>query len=38
MTYDYSFGSGPQPNAPLQWLESNMKLLKTGEKEAVLDE
>ncbi|KAF5826821.1 glycoside hydrolase superfamily [Dunaliella salina] len=27
MTYDYSVGSGPQPNAPLPWLESNIALL-----------
>lgn len=27
MTYDYSIGEGPQPNAPLPWFESNIRLV-----------
>jgi len=27
MTYDFSMGAGPQPNAPLTWLDANIQLL-----------
>lgn len=30
MTYDYANGAGPQPNAPLPWLEQNLALLEEG--------
>lgn len=31
MLYDFSGGMGPQPNAPIYWLQDNLKLLLEDE-------
>lgn len=34
MTYDYSNANGsPGPNAPISWLEKNIAMMTSGERE-----